>query len=207
MELFEGIIRDFMSMHVRNLRMIHVLSTFFRCYNGCNIYCQGDDMILMKKIVIVAFFLSSLFFVEQAEVSSFDHHEALSIVEKGFEAQVLLSKNPLPQDEIKEILNEYFTVSFTEAFIKENVHEVEENLYQTLGSDFASYYIPFFKYSDETNMGFLNEECYIWEEMNYRDLPFYSENNIEAVVLVKENGVWKVNEITYDIPEELLVNS
>ncbi|MBT2756195.1 DUF3993 domain-containing protein [Mesobacillus foraminis] len=131
--------------------------------------------------------------------------DVLQFLESAFNAQLSLSEQARSMTEVEAVLQPFFTESFKSDFIKENV--VEENgKYLTYGSDFAPYYIPFFEFSDATKVVFLQEKIYIVEKFPASDDgPVSYETHYEGLVLIKEAGVWKVNEMLHDnLPTEAI---
>ncbi|MCA1059360.1 DUF3993 domain-containing protein [Rossellomorea aquimaris] len=137
----------------------------------------------------------------QTQASEFTKENALTVVENAFRTQVSLSEKPQSQEKIEGKLSKYLTADMTESFMSENVYKIDGG-FITFGSDFASYYIPFFSYDESTNVKYINGHWYIWEERtNEEEGPIESVEGIEAVVLSEEEGTWKVSAITYDVPD------
>jgi hypothetical protein len=124
---------------------------------------------------------------------------------KAFDSQVSLSERGRSMDEIEEILDPYFTEGFKSQFIQENVVG-QENQYQTYGTDFAPFYIPFYAFSDETKVVELKNEIYIVEYFpGNAEGPVSYEDHYEGLKLEKVEGSWKVADYLYDeIPGEVI---
>lgn len=131
--------------------------------------------------------------------------EIFSFLKDAFQAQVSLSEQTRTKEEINDLLNPYFSKSFQKLFWNENVFE-EEGKFVTYGSDFASHYIPFFQYSDETKMFISPEKIYVFEFFPAKtDGPVGYEDHYEGILLKKVDGGWKVDEVLYNnIPDSIL---
>jgi Protein of unknown function (DUF3993) len=141
--------------------------------------------------------------VKQTQASTFTDKQAMAMVKEAFQTQVSLSEKPQPMEDIEKQLNESFTEELTNSFIEDNV-VMAEGGYMTFGSDFAPHYIPFFSYDKSTNVDYENGKWYIWEERTGEDEgPVSTASGVEAVVLTKEKGNWKVASITNEMPDHL----
>ena len=142
--------------------------------------------------------------LSQTQASTFNKNQALSVVKDAFNTQVSLSEKARTKKQIQKNLSQYLSNDLTQSFIKENVVEVDGG-YQTFGSDFASYYIPFFSYDENTHVKYNDGKWYIWEERKgVKEGPVSAPAGVEAVILTEEEGKWKVSEITYDLPDAIL---
>jgi hypothetical protein len=124
---------------------------------------------------------------------------------KAFDSQVSLSERGRSMDQIEGILEPYFTEGYKSQFIKENVVG-QENQYQTYGTDFAPFYIPFYAFSDKTKVVELKNEIYVIEYFpGNAEGPVSYEDHYEGLKLSKVEGSWKVADYLYDeIPEEVI---
>jgi hypothetical protein len=126
------------------------------------------------------------------------------IVKKSLDAQVKLSEKERDLKEIHEMLIPYFTSSFMQKFLKENLVKTNYG-YQTFGTDFARYYIPFFSYDQYTKVVHYNNKYYVLEKRNLgNEGPVLYTSEYQGVCLVNEDGRWKVENVLYDLPIELL---
>ncbi|MEG9296469.1 DUF3993 domain-containing protein [Mangrovibacillus sp. Mu-81] len=138
--------------------------------------------------------------VTQTQASTFNGKQALTLVKEAFQTQVSISEQPQSLEAIEKQLERSFTSELSDAFIEENVVKVEEG-YQTFGSDFAQYYIPFFKYDESTKVEYADGKWYIWEERSGdEEGPVSTVPGVEVVVLTKDKGDWKVSSITNELP-------
>ncbi|XXM73343.1 DUF3993 domain-containing protein [Lysinibacillus sphaericus] len=141
--------------------------------------------------------------VKQTQASMFTDKQAMAVVKEAFKTQVSLSEKPQPMEDIEKQLHASFTEELTNSFLEDNVVQAEGG-YMTFGSDFAPHYIPFFSYDKYTNVHYVNGKWYIWEERSGEEEgPVSTASGVEAVVLMKEKGDWKVSSITNEIPDQL----
>ena len=129
-----------------------------------------------------------------------DSEDHKQFVKKAFEAQVSLSEKGRSMEEIQEILKPYFTREMIDLFIEENVVAAEDG-YQTFGSDFALYYIPFFSYSDETKIVEVQGNIYVAEFFGDHEGPVSYGSDYLGVRLTNEGGNWKVADILGALPD------
>ncbi|MGI8385610.1 DUF3993 domain-containing protein [Robertmurraya sp. P23] len=155
-----------------------------------------------KRILLLVF--SILFFFpligQAASVSTIETREdVLGFLHEAFQAQVSLSEEGRTEEEVNSILKPYFTDSYNQLFKKENI--VEENGLQfTYGMDFAPYYIPFFQFSDQTEIVINKNSIYVYEFFEgQNEGPVTYKDHYEAIILKKEHtGNWKVSDYLYD---------
>ncbi|WP_456271714.1 DUF3993 domain-containing protein [Bacillus sp. AK031] len=139
-------------------------------------------------------------FINQA--TALDKGALTETVKRAFEKQVSLSEKPRTMEEVEAVMDTHFTSEFRDKFILENVIQTDEG-FQTFGSDFAAYYIPNFQYGEKTKTVKKGEAIYLYEYFTYDDGPVYFEDGYQAVKLVKQDGVLKVDDIYYSLPEEV----
>ncbi|WP_318504972.1 DUF3993 domain-containing protein [Bacillus sp. T3] len=158
-----------------------------------------------QKALLVAVSLFLLQVHIYAESSNIDKREAVfEFLQDAFQAQVSLSEKDRNLNEVKELLAPYFTNEYMELFLKENL--VEENgRYFTLGTDFALYYIPFFEFSDKTQIVTRQNQIYVYEFFpGNMEGPVTYENHYEGVLLEKKDGHLKVVQYLPQIPDEII---
>ena len=133
-----------------------------------------------------------------------DRKELFTFLESAFAAQVALSEKGRSLEEIKAELEPFFSDSYTELFLDENI--VEENgEYFTYGSDAALYYIPFFSYSDKTKVVPVQDSLFVGEVFSSTlGGPVAYHNGTIFLELTREAGELKIVKIWYgDVPEEV----
>jgi hypothetical protein len=163
---------------------------------------ESELMSRKKRMLLLVF--SILFFFpligQAAPVSTIETREdVLGFLHEAFQAQVSLSEEGRTEDEVNSILKPYFTDSYNQLFKKENM--VEENGLQfTYGTDFAPYYIPFFQFSDQTEIVINKNSIYVYEFFEgQNEGPVTYKDHFEAIILKKEHtGDWKVSDYLYD---------
>ncbi|MGR3763671.1 DUF3993 domain-containing protein [Rossellomorea sp. NS-SX7] len=162
---------------------------------------------LLLLFMIIGLVSASCGQVNQTQASTFKEKQAMALVKEAFHTQVSLSQQPQSLDAIENQLHRFFTEGVSDSFIDENVVKVEDG-YQTFGSDFAPYYIPFFKYDESTQVKYTDGKWYIWEERAGEDEgPVSTAPGVEAVVLIKEKGDWKVSSIMNELPDNIKSDS
>ncbi|WP_160118337.1 DUF3993 domain-containing protein [Bacillus sp. V59.32b] len=157
---------------------------------------------MKKYITAMLGTLSLLLFSYGSEVDAQDLHrgQIYGLLEEAFQKQVSLSEESRSLEEINEVLDTHFTDSFKKTFIHENVVKTDGG-YATAGTDFAFYYIPFFSYSENTEVIYESDTDTLFVQENFPgsvEGPVNSESHYETVVLVKEDGTWKIADVLYD---------
>lgn len=162
----------------------------------------------MNKVIRFSLIITVILLISPgqtyAKLTSEDSEEILEFVKIAFQAQVALSEKERTLDEVHELLSPYFTSSYMDLFLKENLVE-ENHKYFTLGSDFALYYIPFFSYSDDTKIVKKKEQIYVFEFFRgNQEGPVSYQDHYEGILLENENGQYKVAEFLDEIPKEIV---
>lgn len=162
-----------------------------------------------KRSWLLFLFFSILIWVvpsnTYAQSDSMDREQVFEFLGEAFNAQVSLSEQGRSMDEIEGILEPYFTEDYKSLFIKENVVG-QENQYQTYGTDFAPYYIPFYAFSEKTKVVEMKDEIYVLEYFPRNgEGPVSYDSHYEGLKIVKEQSSWKVADYLNDeIPEEVI---
>lgn len=153
----------------------------------------------------ISFLAIMLFFPGIVQASGEKHpDEIFQLLGDAFTAQVKLSEQNRSLAEVDALLNPFFTEYGKEQFLTENLQQ-ENGRYFTLGTDAAFYYIPFFSYDNRTVIKEWNGDLYVYEFFEESaEGPVSFESHYEAVKLEEDNGVWKVSEVIYEMPAELL---
>lgn len=131
--------------------------------------------------------------------------EIFEFLKSAFMSQVALSEEGRSMEDVMAILEPYFSVSYIDLFLKENI--VEENgQYFTYGSDFALYYLPFFSYSDETKVVYDQKSIFVVEYFPaVTEGPVSYEGHYEAIELDRSGSGLKITDVWYEnIPEHVL---
>ena len=162
-----------------------------------------------KQLKLLFLILSVLLFLVPANAYAKSElqgrEEVFEFLGKAFDSQVSLSEKSRTMDEIEGVLDPYFTEGYKSRFIEENVVG-QENEYQTYGTDFALYYIPFYAFSEKTKVVEMENEIYVVEFFpGNTEGPVGYEDHYEGLKLVKESGNWKVADYLYDkVPQEVI---
>jgi Protein of unknown function (DUF3993) len=142
---------------------------------------------------------------KQSEDSIQDEKGIFELLKSGFMAQVSLSEKGRSLKEVALILEPYFSDSFIEIFLNENIVE-EGGQYVTYGSDFAPYYIPFYSYSDKTRVVNHNDSIFVVEFFPpVTEGPVNYDGHYQAVEIERLEKGLKVTKIWYEnIPDAVL---
>lgn len=136
----------------------------------------------------------------QADAQDLHRGQIYGLLEDAFQTQVSLSEEYRSLEQISAVLDAHFTDSFKDKFIDENVVKTDEG-YATEGTDVAFYYIPFFSYSENTEVIYDSDKDTLFVQEYFQgsvEGPVNSEGHYETVVLVKEDGLWKIADVLYD---------
>lgn len=157
-----------------------------------------NKMMWIAAIIFAALGMSGTAFAEEI------HKEKIfSQMEDSLQVQISLSEEPRSKEEIRKEMSPFFTEDFIDRFMKENVEKVPEG-YVTFGTDHAALYIPFFSYGDDTKVTHDKEENVLYVQENFagdEEGPLIYDDLYETVRLVKQEGHWKIDDITSE--EEL----
>ena len=158
----------------------------------------------MLLLVIIGFLLMHRPVIASAN-ERLTNDEAFEFLKEAFEAQISIGERFRAYGEIRDILKPYFSDEYAKLFLEENLF-LEEEGYITYGTDFALYYIPFFSYTNDTNVIFDEEQNrYVIYEFfpKSNEGPVTYNDHYEVIILVKDGSQWKVNknEISEEKPE------
>ena len=162
----------------------------------------------MDKRLKLLFLLSFLLILPANAYANSDlegREDVFAFLGKAFDSQVSLSEKVRTMEEIETVLDPYFTKEYKSRFIDENVVG-HENEYQTYGTDFAPYYIPFYAFSDNTKVVEMENEIYVVEFFpGNAEGPVSYDDHYEGLKLVMSEGSWKVAEYLYDeVPQDII---
>lgn len=154
-------------------------------------------------IVAVSLFLLPVHIFAAASITD-NREKVLDFLQDAFQAQVSLSEKDRTLEEVRAILAPYFTKQYTELFLKENL--VKENeMYFTLGTDFAIYYIPFFQFSEKTRIVTEQNQIYVFEFFpGNLEGPVSYESHYEGILLEEMDGEMKVVQYLDQVPEKII---
>ncbi|RHW31142.1 DUF3993 domain-containing protein [Neobacillus notoginsengisoli] len=163
---------------------------------------------MKKALVFICALILFMPVYSKAETGRTDRDEILTSLKKGYEAQMSLSEQLRTKKEIDEVLSPYFTDDYKALFWDANVIE-ENGKYVTYGSDFAQFYIPYYEFSNSTEVVIDQDKAYVFEFFPANtEGPVGYEDHYEGLLLEKEKGTWKVSEYLYNqIPESILHKS
>lgn len=161
----------------------------------------------MKKILFLLLLLLSTIIplTSHATTDLKTRNEVFEFLKEAFEAQVSLSEKGRSIENIKEVLNPYFSDEYQNEFWKENVHN-ENGKYVTYGSDYAKYYIPFYHFSSNTKVVNTLDKIYIFEYFPQNmEGPVGFSSHYEGLLIKKIDGIWKIDKYLYnDLPKDII---
>ncbi|WP_176215214.1 DUF3993 domain-containing protein [Cytobacillus gottheilii] len=133
-----------------------------------------------------------------------EREEIFTILQDAYTAQISLGEEERTMEEVKEVLDPYFTQAGEKLFLDENLYE-ENNVYFTLGTDNPFFYIPHFSYDDETQIEEINGDLYVYQFFPaVYEGPVTYEDRYDGVVLTKQDHMYKVSDFLYNIdPSQL----
>jgi hypothetical protein len=162
----------------------------------------------MDKRLKLLFLLSFLLILPANAYANSDlegREDVFAFLGKAFDSQVSLSEKVRTMEEIEAVLDPYFTKDYKSRFIDENVVGQEDE-YQTYGTDFAPFYIPFYAFSEKTKVVEMGNEIFVVEFFpGNAEGPVSYEDHYEGLKLVMSEGSWKVADYLYDeVPQEVI---
>ncbi|RLQ90606.1 DUF3993 domain-containing protein [Falsibacillus albus] len=150
-------------------------------------------------------FMVLLVFAEPAWADEMDG-PSIAKVKEAFQAQVSLSEKERTMPEVMQVLKPYFTDKFVDIFLQANLVKTKSG-YQTFGSDFAPYYIPFFSY-DKSKMKIVQDggDFFVIEKfVDDGDGPVSFPDGYQGVKFLKTGeNEWKIDEVETNIPDRII---
>ncbi|WP_158553343.1 DUF3993 domain-containing protein [Peribacillus saganii] len=158
------------------------------------------------KTFIISLVVASLLFISfgmRAGAEGIHNDRVFSKLDEAFRVQLSLSDEVRSWEDIEGMLDPYFTKSFISRFMDENIIKFDGG-YAVPGSDFACCYIPYFSYNDKTKViqDENSEKLYVQENFEkVENGPVSAASHFETITLNKENGSWKIDDISYNTKE------
>ncbi|MEW4285066.1 DUF3993 domain-containing protein [Priestia koreensis] len=125
--------------------------------------------------------------------------EVFTFMHDAFQAQLKLSEAYHTKAETERVLTPYFSKSYTDQFLKENVVK-EAQGYISYGGDLSPYYIPYFSYNDDTKMIYDDQKhkLYVYEYFpDETDGPVKYGDHYEMITLKLYGPQWKIVQYTF----------
>ncbi|RDI47643.1 DUF3993 domain-containing protein [Falsibacillus pallidus] len=160
-----------------------------------------------RGVLLSAAFLFIALAVSAPAKASDSRMDMISATKDAFHAQVALSEKERSMGEVKQVLTPYFTDEFMDKFINENIVQTD-NGYQTFGSDFAQYFIPFFTYEDGKTkaVNSTKDAIYVMEKfVDDGEGPVSFEDGYQWVRWIQTDDGWKIDDIGMGTPEDIAV--
>lgn len=165
----------------------------------------------MRKKEVFIFFLTVLILFIIPISPKASHNElvnrdgVMQFLELAFHQQVALSEKVRSMEEIKELLNPYFSQDYQQKFLEANLYEEDEK-YCTYGTDFGQYFVPYLRFSEKTEVVIEPSQIYVYEhfERNHEG-PVGYDDHYEGILLEKIKGEWKITAYLYnEIPKRII---
>lgn len=164
---------------------------------------------MKRSLLLISLFMLFMPLYTEAETSGkMGRDEAFSFLRGAFEAQTSLGEELRTREEVDAILDPYFTDGYKKLFLDANL--VEENgKYVTYGTDFGQYYIPYYGFSETTQVVTAKNKAYVFEYFpESSEGPVGYDSHYEGLLLEKSAEGWKVSKYLYDeIPESVIAQS
>lgn len=163
----------------------------------------------INKIRVITIIILLIFLIPispKADEAKFNNREEVfALLHSAFLAQLSLNEKERTMEEIKFILEPYFTEDFQQLYLEANLYE-ENGKYVTYGTDFGEYFIPFFKYSESTKVVVGDNKTYVFEYFPKNTLgPVGYDSHYEGLLLTNSNGKWKISKYLFnEIPEDII---
>jgi hypothetical protein len=157
----------------------------------------------------IIFLVLFIYFLPDSPKASEDQldsrEEVFNFLELAFQAQISLSEKDRTMEEIKLILDPYFSKEYQQKFLRENLVE-EGGKYFTYGTDFGFMYIPFFEFSEFTKLVFEDNLIYVFEYFpEQKHGPVGYESHYEGLLITRIDSKWKITDyLINDIPEHII---
>lgn len=171
---------------------------------------EGEDM--MKKSFFILLIIS-VWSIYPYSIHATSHltsrNEVVTFVEKAFRAQVSLSKEAREMEEMKEILEPYFSDNFIYLFLNENLTG-EQGKFYTFGNEFGKYYLPYYQFSEQTTIDIDKERNSILLYEYYEPIVFGDkiyEGAYEGILIRKLNDRWLITNMLSDKEVRSILNS
>ncbi|WML43533.1 DUF3993 domain-containing protein [Neobacillus sp. PS3-40] len=161
---------------------------------------------MKKKIALLFMLLFAIIPLSPQATSGLDtRNEVFDFLKGAYKAQVSLSEKGRSTEEIKKVLDSFFTDEYQNHFWKENIHK-ESGKFLTYGTDFAQYYIPYYQFSDETKVVILPKEIYVFEFFpENTNGPVGFKSHYEGLYIKRIGDNWKVDKYLYNkIPTDVI---
>ncbi|XJZ28330.1 DUF3993 domain-containing protein [Bacillota bacterium Lsc_1132] len=166
----------------------------------------------MKKLLVLLFLLllTVMPLSPQATLEMTTKSDVFAFLKAAYKAQISLSEKGRTPQEIKAVVNPYFSYNYQQLFWKANIVQ-EGGKFLTYGSDFAPYYIPYYQFSAKTKVVFLRDKIYVFEFFPEKlDGPVGYNSHYEGLLLKKAGPSqgWKVDKYLFNnIPKEIIAKA
>ncbi|WP_456275679.1 DUF3993 domain-containing protein [Bacillus sp. AK128] len=143
--------------------------------------------------------------VDASTTKLLDKQGVQKLLQETYETEYSLTERYHSWEEARLKLTKYMTEDFAEELMNEHMFE-EEDGYMFYGTDFSTYIIPDYSYSDDTNI-VVNKKLdtiYVYEKSSGTGPVFYeSQYDIVTIRLIKDH--WRISAISFEetVPDEV----
>ncbi|ERI07531.1 DUF3993 domain-containing protein [Aneurinibacillus aneurinilyticus] len=124
-----------------------------------------------------------------------------SLLRQAADAQYTLNE-PMARSEVLERIRPYMTEEFSRTFLQERLvsekNRQGETLWYVPGSDDMYLFIPDFSWDSRTKVSISEGAIHVSQYYPAEDGPWQMPAHKETVLLIREDGKWKVNDIQYE---------
>ncbi|MFT9849661.1 DUF3993 domain-containing protein [Aneurinibacillus sp. REN35] len=135
-----------------------------------------------------------------AQSTELDREAARTVIQQAAEAQFALNE-PMTRLEALEKVRPYMTDEFSRTFLGERLMPEtighKQGLWSIPGSDDMYLFMPSFSWDTHTDVKIQNGVAHISQYFPAEEGPWETPAHTETVVLIQEEGSWKVNEVQY----------
>ncbi|MGY3715035.1 DUF3993 domain-containing protein [Sutcliffiella cohnii] len=157
---------------------------------------------MWKKVVVFSSCIILLFVINSPRILANEYlteEEVIHFVKNASNAQLSLTEKNRSLQEVEAILNPYFSNLYIQYFLEEHLQK-ERGGYRTSGTDFTIFYVPFFTYTDQTEIIYDEQESSIHIiEFFPKDLEHLSlyEDHYESITMRKMDDEWKITQYDF----------
>ncbi|WP_442599315.1 DUF3993 domain-containing protein [Neobacillus sp. D3-1R] len=165
---------------------------------------------MRKKEVFIAIFTVLLLLIipisPKASGNELKNRDGvMQFLEEAFHQQTSLSEKVRSMEEINEVLTPYFSKEYQKKFLDANLY-AEDGKYCTYGTDFAQYFIPYRRFTENTEVVMESKQIYVFEyfKKNHEG-PVGYDDHYEGILIEKVKNEWKVTDYLYNhIPRRII---
>ena len=157
---------------------------------------------MWKKVVVFSSCIILLFVFNSPRILANEfltEEEVVHFVKNASNAQLSLTEKNRSLQEVEAILSPYFSNLYNQYFIEEHLQE-ERGGYRTAETDFTIFYVPFFTYTEQTEIIFDEQQTSIHiMEFFPKDSEHFSlyDDHYESITMRKIGDEWKITQYDF----------